>query len=78
MTIQADESAISFRSQLIRKLVSVIVSACVFKVPSNGTGEENTMSDEGGSGLIGFAIFIGILLVVNALSYFLNWGFWLY
>ncbi len=33
---------------------------------------------EGGSGVGGWLIWIGALLLINALSYFLEWGFWLY
>ena len=38
------------------------------------------MSDDGGggSGVGGILTFVGILVVVNALSYFFNWDFWLY
>ena len=32
----------------------------------------------GGSKVGGTLIFIGILVVVNILSYAFNWGFWLY
>ena len=35
------------------------------------------MSDEGG-GAIGWLVMIGILLLINGLSYLFNWGFWLY
>jgi hypothetical protein len=39
------------------------------------------MSDDdsgGGGGAGGILGFVGILVAVNALSYFFNWGFWLY
>ena len=36
------------------------------------------MAERGGGGIIGGLIFIGILILVNVLSYVFNWGFWLY
>lgn len=33
---------------------------------------------DGGSAIPGWLFTIGILVLVNALSYFFNWGFWLY
>lgn len=35
------------------------------------------MANSGG-GFGGIIFFVGILVIVNLLSYFLNWGFWLY
>ena len=32
----------------------------------------------GGGGILGTLGFIGILLVVNLLSYLFGWGFWIY
>lgn len=32
----------------------------------------------GGKGAIGWVVFIGILLLVNLLSYIFNWPFWIY
>ena len=39
---------------------------------------EDTKMSNGGSGVGGWVIWIGILVLVNVLSYFLDWGFWLY
>ena len=38
------------------------------------------MSDEGGGGggAIGCLVFIGILLIVNFLSWLFDWPFWVY
>lgn len=32
----------------------------------------------GGKGIIGFLVFIGIILALNALSYVFNWGYVFY
>jgi hypothetical protein len=32
----------------------------------------------GGKGALGTIIFVGILIVVNVLSYVFHWGFWIY
>ena len=32
----------------------------------------------GGRGFAGWAIFIGILLIVNFLSWLFSWSFWIY
>ena len=32
----------------------------------------------GGGGIIGGLLFIGIIVVVNVLSYAFNWGFWVW
>jgi hypothetical protein len=37
-------------------------------------GRETTM----GNRVLGILVFVGILVVVNVLSYLLDWGFWLY
>jgi hypothetical protein len=37
------------------------------------------MSDEGvGSGVVRFLGFLGVIVLLNALSYFFNWGFFFY
>jgi hypothetical protein len=32
----------------------------------------------GGSGIIGFLVFIGIIVLLNVLSYAFNWGYMFY
>ena len=34
-------------------------------------------SDEGGSGM-GWLVWIGVILLINFLSFVFNWGFWIY
>ena len=36
------------------------------------------MSEGGSNNLVRILVFIGVLAAVNAASYFLDWGFWLY
>ena len=36
------------------------------------------MSDSGGGGILGGLAFIGILILLNVLSYVFNWPFWIY
>ena len=40
-----------------------------------GRGGQNMRN---GNGWVGWAVTIGIVLVVNLLSYVFHWGFWLY
>jgi len=32
----------------------------------------------GGKGALGWVVFIGVILLVNLLSYIFGWSFWLY
>lgn len=32
----------------------------------------------GGKGAVGTIIFVGVLILVNVLSYAFDWGFWVY
>ena len=38
------------------------------------------MSDEGGGSgkIIGFLVFVGIIVLINVLSYFFDWGWYFY
>ncbi|MEM8527812.1 MAG: hypothetical protein AAGG68_24435 [Bacteroidota bacterium] len=37
-----------------------------------------SQAEEGGSGVPSWAIYIGILVLINLLSAMFNWGFWIY
>lgn len=36
------------------------------------------MAERGGGGLLGIVGFVAILILLNVLSYFFNWGIWIY
>jgi hypothetical protein len=40
--------------------------------------ESHQQSGRGGGGGMGWLIWIGAILLINALSYLFNWGFWIY
>jgi hypothetical protein len=43
-----------------------------------GAGGTPNSGEQGGSGIPGFVIWIGLLLGVNGLSWMFDWPFWIY